>query len=247
MERGGLALSMTIAIVYDNHGDNSFARRGSGFSCLLKVGNRVILFDAGAHGPTLIYNLERLGFNVAQIDTIVLSHIDSDHVGGLFKLLEKNWDVEVWMPDSFPPAFKDLVALCGAKVMEVDEPAEICPQVESSGELGKWIKEQALIIKTGKGVILIVGDAHPGIVGMVAEVKKMTEGDIYLVLGGFHLDEDAETKAVLQSFRELGVKKVAPCHSTGDLALHLFEQEYKEDYIEIGVGATIKVAERDEP
>jgi 7,8-dihydropterin-6-yl-methyl-4-(beta-D-ribofuranosyl)aminobenzene 5'-phosphate synthase len=217
---------------------------GAGFSCLIKAGGRTVLFDTGAHGPTLLYNLEKLGFAAEEIDTIVLSHIDSDHVGGLFWLLESHWKVEVYVPESFPPAFKDLIALYGAQVMEVAEPRQICPGVETSGELGDWIKEQSLMVRSQQGVILIVGDAHPGIAQVVAEAKRRVADRIHLVLGGFHLGgvSPIEMASVLRSFRELGVEKVAPCHSTADSARELFRQEYHGDYVPIGVGSVIIIS-----
>ena len=82
---------MIIAIVYDNYGHKPAIRKGSGFSCLAKVADQTVLFDTGAHSSTLLYNIEKLGFAPKEIKAIVLSHIDSDYVGGLFGLLERNW------------------------------------------------------------------------------------------------------------------------------------------------------------
>ena len=47
--------------------------------------------------------------------------------------------------------------------------------------------------------------------------------------------------AVVKKFRELGVKKVAPSHCTGDPVREAFAEEYKEDFIEYGVGKTIEI------
>ena len=231
---------MLIAIVYDNYGCDPRLRIGSGFACLVKT-TITILFDTGAHGPTLLYNMEKLGFPPEEIDAIVLSHIDNDHVGGLFKLLERNWETVVYALRSFPTAFKDLIITYGAKVVEVDEPGEICPGVMTSGELGTWLKEQSLILKTEEGVIVIVGDAHPGIVSVIQRAEEIARGKVSLVIGGFHLDglPVSEIKSIVESFKGLGVGKVAPCHSSGDMALKLFREEYRENYIESGVGRVI--------
>ena len=233
---------LAITIVYDIYGYDPAARTGSGFACVLKTDTETLLFDTGTHGPTLLYNMEKLGFAPEEISTIVISHIDSDHVGGLFSLLERNSRVTVYVPRSFPPAFKYSIALHKARVVEVARPRKICPNVETSGEMGTWIKEQALILRAEKGIVLIAGDAHSGIVTAVERVKRIAKDRIYLVLGGFSLGGSlvpSELESAVEDFVRLGVEKVAPCHSSGDMARRLFRERYGENYIESGVGRTI--------
>jgi 7,8-dihydropterin-6-yl-methyl-4-(beta-D-ribofuranosyl)aminobenzene 5'-phosphate synthase len=50
-----------------------------------------------------------------------------------------------------------------------------------------------------------------------------------------------EIKGILSEFRRLGVRKVAPCHCTGEQAIKMFRQEYGEDFIQAGVGKVIRV------
>ena len=40
-------------------------------------------------------------------------------------------------------------------------------------------------------------------------------------------------------FRTLGVLNAAPTHCSGDSALHIFEKEYNNNYLNIGVGKVI--------
>ncbi|MGD2278944.1 MAG: hypothetical protein PVH45_02470 [Candidatus Omnitrophota bacterium] len=48
------------------------------------------------------------------------------------------------------------------------------------------IEEQALAVKTSKGVTVITGCAHPGVVRIVEEVKGRFAGEkLYCVFGGF--------------------------------------------------------------
>jgi len=52
--------------------------------------------------------------------------------------------------------------------------------------LGTGIKEQSLIIKSAKGLIIITGCAHPGIVNIVKKAKEIFPNEnVYLVLGYF--------------------------------------------------------------
>ena len=232
---------MHITIVYDSYAYNPAARVSSGFACVVNTPHATILFDTGSHGPTLLYNLQQLGFTPREIDIIIISHIDSDHIGGLFKFLEENREVRVYVPRSFPVPFKDMITLHGAKVMEVGRRREICPGVETTGEMGTWIKEQALMIRTRDGIVLIVGDTHSGILNVIRKVKRLTREKISLVVGGFSLGgaSPTELKSIMKSFARLHVEKVAPCHSSGDVTRKLFQREYKENYIESGVGRVI--------
>jgi 7,8-dihydropterin-6-yl-methyl-4-(beta-D-ribofuranosyl)aminobenzene 5'-phosphate synthase len=48
-----------------------------------------------------------------------------------------------------------------------------------------------------------------------------------------------QIESVIESFRQLGVEKVAPCHCSGDETRKLFREEYGEDYINSGAGKII--------
>ena len=234
---------VTLITLYDNYQHDPDLKTGWGFSCLVKAGGNNILFDTGADSPTLLDNMKKLEIDPKDINMIVLSHIHGDHTGGLLGILEMNSELTLYLPKSFPNDFKKGVESYKAKVVEIGDPIEITENVSTTGELGTWIKEQSLIVKTTKGLVVITGCAHPGIVEILKEVKKITEEDIYLVLGGFHLSGtgDPELKKIVKSFRELGVKKVAPCHCSGDRTRELFKEEYKEDFISNGVGKIIEI------
>lgn len=242
---GGIEMEMakasgvTLITVYDNYMHDPELKTGWGFSCLVEFENETILFDTGGDSETLLSNMERLGKDPKAIDKIVLSHIHGDHTGGLAGILEKNPNVTVYLPKSFPGDFKNDIS---SKV-EVGSPFKISESVMTTGELGTWIKEQSLVINTEKGLVVITGCAHPGIVDIVKEVKKLASGEIYLVVGGFHLGgaSDLELKKIIGAFRELGVQRVSPSHCSGDRAKELFREEYGEDFIDNGVGKVIEI------
>jgi len=234
---------VTLITIYDNYQHDPGLKTGWGFSCLVKAGNKNILFDTGADSHTLLDNMKKLEIDPKDINMIVLSHIHGDHTGGLSGILKMNSNLTVYLPESFPKDFKKGVKSYKANIVEVDDPTNISESVSTTGELGTWIKEQSLIVKTTKGLVVMTGCAHPGIVEILKEVKKVTNENIYLVLGGFHLAgvSDSELKKIAKSFRELGVKKAAPCHCSGDRTRELFKEEYKEDFISNGVGKIIEI------
>ncbi len=231
---------MHITVLYDNKAYKQGPEIGWGFSCLIGGAERTILFDTGP-GSILPDNMEKLGIEPSRIDTVVLSHIHPDHTGGLEGFLEKNPDVTVYLPESFPKGFKEKVQGYGAKVVGVGGPMEICANVHSTGQLGKRIKEQALIIRTEKGLIVITGCAHPGIVNIVNTAKDLVKEDILLVIGGFHLEWAGKSKIekTISSFKRLGVRYAGPCHCTGEKARGLFEKHLGRNYIHVGAGKEI--------
>jgi 7,8-dihydropterin-6-yl-methyl-4-(beta-D-ribofuranosyl)aminobenzene 5'-phosphate synthase len=235
--------SLTLTVVYDNNPFDKRLKLAWGFSCLVKGREKTILFDTGGDGEILLSNMGKLGIDPAEIELVILSHIHQDHVGGLARFLDVNPKVEVWLPKSFPSGFKGRIEDYGAKYREVTGPIKICEGVYSTGEIGTWIKEQSLILKTDKGLLVITGCAHPGIVEIVAQAKEQLKEKVYLVLGGFHLGgySDQEIRGLIEYFRNLGVERVGPCHCSGDRARVLFREEYGENFVEIGVGKQILI------
>jgi len=236
---------MTITVVCDNYPYKEGLETAWGFSCLITGTEKTILFDTGGDGSMLLDNMEKLVIDPNSIDIVVLSHIHGDHTGGLKSFLEKNSGVTVYLPKSFPIKFKDEVKGCGAKTVEVEQPLEICENVYSTGQLGKLIKEQSLIVRTNKGLVVITGCAHPGIVKIVGTAKDLLKDDILLVMGGFHLEWATKGKLekIISAFKKSNVRYVGPCHCTGDKARALFEKHFGKNYIKSGAGKVIRTAD----
>ncbi len=238
----GIVRNATLTTVYDNYQHRQGLRTGWGFSCLIETERETILFDTGADSGTLLGNMEKLGKDPEGIGKIVLSHAHGDHTGGLEGVLRINPRAIVYTPSSFPDGFSEDVKSYGAETVKAGSPEKISEGISTTGELGSGIKEQSLVINSPEGLVVMTGCAHPGIVRIIREVKRMAEGEIYLVMGGFHLDgeSDLELSRIIRSFREMGVRKAAPCHCSGQRARELFREEYGEDYVDNGVGRVIK-------
>jgi len=232
---------LTIAITYDNNPYDDRLRTAWGFSCLLRLPEKTILFDTGGDSSILLDNMDHLQIDPKEIDTVVLSHIHGDHVGGLGGILNQNSDVTVYLPASFPQSLKEDVKLYGAEVKEIHEPRELFDGVYTTGELNGGIKEQSLIVKTDEGLVIITGCAHPGVVNIVQRAREIAGDRVYLLLGGFHLGGASASKieSIIDSFEQLGVERVAPCHCSGDSARRLLREHYGEGYIECGVGRRV--------
>jgi 7,8-dihydropterin-6-yl-methyl-4-(beta-D-ribofuranosyl)aminobenzene 5'-phosphate synthase len=237
------AQDISITVVYNNVPYDRELTTSWGISCFIEGLEKTILFDTGADGAILLDNMKKLEIDPMKIDIVVLSHIHADHTGGLWDLLKKNSKVTVYFPESFPADFKNKAEGLCREIIPVHQPLNLCKQAWSSGELGGWIKEQSLIIDTPKGLIVITGCAHPGIVNIVKSAKGFLKKDVYLVLGGFHLIAYSENQVeqIIGDLKELGVKKVGPSHCTGGKPIELFRKSWGEDFIDLGCGAKVKV------
>ncbi len=233
-----------MTICYDNFPHAGGLKTGWGFSCFVEGGDEKILFDTGANGSKLLTNLEVLGIDPAQIKTIFLSHNHYDHVGGLASLLEHSDFPKVILLSSFSEKQKQEIAR-NAEVLEVSQPQPIMPGIFTTGELGRTIKEQSLVVNLTGGLVIVTGCAHPGIVEITRFAMEMLKNDILLVLGGFHLGGVAlrEMRRVAMAMKEIGVRYVGASHCTGRRAREVFEEEFGDHFIRIGVGKVIRTEE----
>ena len=235
---------LTLSVVYDNNDYDPRLQTAWGFACLVEMDETTILFDTGGDGGMLLSNMATLGLDSREIDMVILSHIHGDHTGGLASLLAAGLRPTVYVPRSFPAGFKAQVE-AKTTLHEVSGPETIIEGAYTTGEMGPGIIEQALVLKTAKGLVVITGCAHPGIARMVERAKETGKDEIYLVLGGFHLGSKSEAKIenIIDNFQRLGVQKVAPCHCSGEVATRLFKEAYNEDFIRNGVGKIIEIGD----
>jgi len=235
---------LKFTILYDNYVFKEGTKADWGFSCLIEGTEKTILFDTGTQSEILFHNIDQLKVDLNQVEQIVISHNHGDHTGGLSAVLDKNHDVSVYLPISFPYEFVRNVKNKKAKVVSVDEPVEICQNVFLTGEMGDQIKEQSLIINTSKGLIIVTGCSHQGIVNILKRAKEMFDKEIYLVFGGFHLMRHSEEDVnnIIEQFKDLGVAKCGATHCTGDKAIGLFKEAYGENYIPMGTGKVLEIS-----
>ena len=234
----GTVSKAEFLITYDNNRFDDRLKVAWGFSCLININGVSILFDTGGDPKTLRYNMDKLLIDIKSIDVVVLSHFHVDHVGGLYSIIKSNNDVRVYAPSSFSSSFKKKIQNHGCEVIEVRDYIQICEGVASTGELGVAIKEQSLLVNTPKGLVVVTGCSHPGILRIIKKAKELTGTNIHLVMGGYHITTSSlnEMTSLIRHFQDLGVEKVGPCHCSGDIVRTMFKQAYTKDFIEVGVG-----------
>jgi len=108
----------------------------------------------------------------------------------------------------------------------VSRPVRISGTVFSIGELQGI--EQAVAVKTSKGIVVLVGCSHPG-VGKILDAISC-QGKVYGIIGGFHGFHDFS--------RLEGLSLICPCHFTQyKLELRCL---FHEQYVACGAGLELE-------
>lgn len=237
---------MEMKTIFDNEAVNKKLHKGWGLSFF--VGQK-ILFDTGGNGSWLLENMRNLNVNTGRIKAVVISHDHWDHTGGLWEILKNRKGLKVYACTNFSSEFKKKVKELNGELVESDRTIKIAKNIYTTGEIagkykGKYMPEQALVAETDKGLAVITGCSHPGIVKMVKKVKKDFKCErIYLVSGGFHLIDkyESEIKSVAEELKEMGVEKVGPAHCSGYDAKLIFKEIYKDAFVSMKAGVKFEI------
>jgi len=237
--------SITLTVVYNNIPHNQRLTTAWGMACLVEGAGKTVLFDTGGDGRILLENMKVLGKDPGAVNVVVLSHIHADHTGGLEAFLKQKSNVRVFLPDSFPASFKKAVADTGAEVVPVRGAQQIAEDIHTTGQMGSLLMEQALVLDTPKGLVVVTGCSHPGVANIAARaVQVCPDRDFYLITGGFHLggQSRAAVEDIIKTFHKLGIQKVGPSHCTGDHAIEMFREAWGNDFLDLGCGAQVTIS-----
>lgn len=90
------------------------------------------------------------------------------------------------------------------------------------------LDDQSLVISTSKGLVVILGCAHAGLVNTLQQVVTLSQQSIYAVIGGMHLRlaSNKRTEQTLNALKAFDIKLMGPCHCTGKNAISRFESQF---------------------
>ncbi|MFC1947272.1 MBL fold metallo-hydrolase [Chloroflexota bacterium] len=155
----------------------------------------------------------------------------------------------------------------GANFILTPEPVSISENITTSGEVpmkteyedidpflkemkgeellpDKLLDDRALFIKTDKGLVVILGCAHRGIINTLYHAQELTgEQRIEMVIGGCHLMNSSEERVwlTIAALKELGVKKIGVSHCTSLPAAAIMAHEFGEDFFFNNAGTRIEL------
>ena len=87
-----------ITIIYDAFGSDAAMKKDWGFSALVEISGKRILFDTGNDQDIFAANIKAKNIDLTSIDFVVLSHRHSDHMAGLNHVLSVNPTVKIYAP-----------------------------------------------------------------------------------------------------------------------------------------------------
>jgi 7,8-dihydropterin-6-yl-methyl-4-(beta-D-ribofuranosyl)aminobenzene 5'-phosphate synthase len=93
-----LAAESKITILNDAFGDDAAMKKDWGFSALVEVAGKRILFDTGNDRDIFAANVKAKNIDLTNLDFVVLSHRHSDHMAGLSHVLSVNPKVKIYAP-----------------------------------------------------------------------------------------------------------------------------------------------------
>ena len=237
---------MRLRILYDN----TIAKRGFtagwGFSCLI---NENLLFDTGEYPEILAHNMDLMGVKSKSISKIVISHDHYDHNGGLNWLLSEKPSIDVYIGTEFSSETILGIERNNGNICYAEDWTEIVKDIFLSEEFtfnykGLKMSERGIVMKTVKGIVLLTGCSHPGILKIIRSVREhFKEEEFLFAAGGFHLkDTDEESiKEIVKQIKKAGVKQISATHCSGDVAIDIFKFYYGNNFISLGAGREINI------
>jgi 7,8-dihydropterin-6-yl-methyl-4-(beta-D-ribofuranosyl)aminobenzene 5'-phosphate synthase len=108
------------------------------------------------------------------------------------------------------------------------------------------LDDQALVANVrGRGLVVITGCGHSGVVNILRYVRKLTGEDrIHAVIGGFHLSGPVFEKIIaptVDALAELAPDHLVPCHCTGWRAIHAIAARFPDAFIQNSVGTRFEL------
>jgi len=126
------------------------------------------------------------GINPEEIDKIVISHDQWDHIGSLNHILKYSKRPDVYVPESVSDNLKNEINR-RTNIIEVSKVEKICKNIWTTGELCEETKEQSLVIKTEKSSIIITNCIHPWLERIIEKSREFR--DVYAIIGCLHDSE----------------------------------------------------------
>jgi len=82
-------------------------------------------------------------------------------------------------------------------------------------------------------------------VAIVKKAKEIINKPVRLLLGGFHLADNSpeEVLSIINQLKELGVKKCAATHCSGSNTIKIFQEQFKDNYVNMGAGKILEIGE----
>lgn len=229
-----------------------------GLSFYIEYGEGRYLLDAGECGA-ILYNADKLGIDLSQVEKAALSHGHYDHADGFNAFFAVNsaapvlarphiTDPEYWEEKEYIGVNPGMLCRYEDRFDLADGPRELAPGLHLVPDRVRH--EQSLVAETDEGLVVFNSCCHAGVVKILTQLREQFPGrPIRAVLGGFHLmgkdgpsslgPAPEKVRAIAAALRdELEVGAVYTGHCTGAPAYALLEEELGDRLHPLTAGST---------
>jgi len=272
MRRFGLAKKLKLAVLVEDSVSESqrevIAKHGLSF--LIEAegdGDKVsVLMDTGPSPDIVLHNAEVMGVDLTKIDAVFLSHGHYDVVAHP-KVFGLKLKLDPSLKYIGSPFKLSEVEASGGVLLLARNPVTIAKGVMTSGEIERGVAyekvedfwsveeetfkedlmpdDQALTINLeGKGLVVVSGCAHSGIINTIRTAQKVTGvSKVCAVLGGFHLvgADDKRIRLTVKELLKISPEVVGSCHCTGSKAVHRLVEAFGDLCKPLRTGDTIEL------
>jgi 7,8-dihydropterin-6-yl-methyl-4-(beta-D-ribofuranosyl)aminobenzene 5'-phosphate synthase len=152
-----------------------------------------------------------------------------------------------------PPKKEEIESLGIVKIVEIIDPTPIVSGAYLTGRIEKvteyekkvkigdnleqetFVGEQSVVLTLkGKGLVVLTGCAHVGVVNTVKHAQKITGvTKVHAIMGGFHLTGAKEEliRRTVADIKAMAPDYIVPMHCTGFEAVVVFAKEMPDQFI----------------
>ncbi|MFX1450468.1 MAG: MBL fold metallo-hydrolase, partial [Promethearchaeota archaeon] len=199
--------SLSILTVIDNDFIDRNLETCWGLSFYIEINknpDKSILMDCSGSLYDFSQNVSKLNLDLTKLKAIHISHWHSDHCGCLNYILSSILKSSIlYVPTGNNQVCKEIQTR-GFNIFALEKPKKLFDGVFSTGTLKGGIPEQSLIFNIkGKGLVIILGCAHPGIISII-EQSKLISGisTVYGIVGGFHINNRSQTEELIKYLKK---------------------------------------------
>jgi 7,8-dihydropterin-6-yl-methyl-4-(beta-D-ribofuranosyl)aminobenzene 5'-phosphate synthase len=107
-----------------------------------------------------------------------------------------------------------------------------------------FLDDQSLILDTEKGLIVLLGCAHSGMINILNYIiNKTGKNNFYAILGGTHLDfsTSEQLEESIQALKNMEITRMGVSHCTGMKAAFKFHKEFGNRFFYGHVGSVLEI------
>ena len=199
----------------------------------------------------MLFRSKKLNINLLDITHVVCSHQHWDHTAGFEEILQNiSSKAKVYLPYKFSSSLLKLIPpnielICTKSFSQVAPNIYLCALKGHTTMMSDcfFLYEQNLIFNTSKGLVILTGCGHPGVLNIVRYVYDKLHTKVHLLIGGFHLHHSFNftINNIIEGLQKIGIENVAPCHCTGDQAIRKLQKCYGNHCYTVGTGFVIEI------